>query len=91
MGRGATKYYAGINHYLSSRDTIGLNGLYERMGEVSGVNPKVGQIWLSYTRRLNNSDWLGALLGLAALKNINFNSGEDKTDKFVKLTWTRAF
>ena len=91
MGRGATKYYAGINHYLSSRDTIGLNGLYERMGEVSGVNPKVGQIWLSYTRRLNNSDRLGAVLGLAALKNINFNSGEDKTDKFVKLTWTRAF
>ena len=91
MGKGATKYYAGINHYLSAKDTIGLNGQYEQMGEAYGVRPKVGQIWLSYTRRLNGSDRLGAVLGLAALKNINFNSGEDKTDKFVKLTWTRAF
>lgn len=91
MGRGATKYYAGLGHYLESGDHLTLNGLYQDMSSADGVTPKMTQVWVSWQHQLNDRDSLTALLGLAALRELDYQKDEKRTDKFVKLLWTRTY
>ena len=91
MGRGATKAYAGINHYLNARDTLGLNAEYVKLGELGSLNPKVLELWLNYGHKLNASDRLTAMVGWASLKDAGYQDGNDVKDKFVKLVWQRSY
>ena len=91
MGCDATKAYAGINHYLGARDTLGLNAEYTKLGEYGNLNPKVLQLWLNYGRKLNASDRLTAMLGWASLSDAGYHDNNDVKDKFVKLVWQRSY
>lgn len=91
MGRGATKLYAGLKHYAGSRDTLGLNAEYVKLGELDGLNPKVVQLWLDYGRKLNDRDRLTAQVGWAVLKDAAYDEGREIKDKFVKLMWQRNY
>jgi hypothetical protein len=91
MGSDATKLYGGITHYLPNGDSLAINGQYQKLGEMGNLTPKVLQGWVSWRHKLNSADSLTTMVGLASLKDLDYEDGRDHTDKFVKILWTRSY
>jgi len=91
MGGDARKYYMGVQHYLTAKDTIGLNGLYQKMAALGSIKPTVKEGWVSYRHKMNEADTWSVLFGLAALDDLHYENSRSHTDKFVRLVWERRY
>lgn len=84
MGNDAEKFYINIGHQLGGVDKISFNAM--RINMNGNYNTKLNEFWLNYSRKMNDSLSLAAMLGLATIDNERY----ENKDYFVKLglKWT---
>ena len=89
MGRDARKLYVGANRYLNNLEKVGFHAMRTELNR-SAVGQQVDEFWVTYDRRLQDSLYLDALVGVARIDNAGYVSGskEDNTFARVGVRWT---
>lgn len=90
MGADARKLYVGIGRYLGDGGRLGLNLMRTDMERSLPSSQQVDEVWLSYNRKLDDTVYLDAMLGLAQLDNAGFKAGASDDSLFtaVSVRWT---